>query len=1032
MNLLLFSDENYSFIASKIPISHNAFKEFWVRNVYPRHAIKTSEFLAKLVKMITSNAEYSRLVKDDNNHKFHSAERMMINMKQVVAIFGLKPRIFEERVNIALDYDGVGVMSALKLDRITQFMPKESSLADVLLVLSQQRGQIILPPLAHRETQQKFIAAIRNSIENIIKEPFESDFGTDRAKSSEEVRFSPFEFDDLVGDDAMLSHMTDAFSSPGWHLIGGAAGVGKTTRVLSALRKHLHTSLYESSYKYVSNVSDAVSMSQEVLDPLCAITPAPRTSFTGLDAIYVDLRNCNSATEIMSALTSQLVLRGDSIQELEVHLGKLLRHLRPHSVVVLDNVCSAQGSTVLAQLLEPYAKVLSFVVVTAGSLHKVSVASLPPVSPRGGYASSTLAQTYDDVLQDVVEGLGGINRLNMGAHRPGVCTLEPMPRLESELMVSLLIREHNAFCERTSLSRNESKEVRAAAATEALEVSSAGVVVGISGNDIVVMGLLAQVTKTCLHELSELNQSRVGGYFNGKVAKTGVAPAARVQHKGLTPDDVFMAVLSSHRDCFVVIAALAPLLSLANTRFDKKLAVCLVGPLLNSDQFRFEAAWTRLETVGWIRMLESGEENKWAVLSTGAALAAATVEYAVSVVIDGREWIENSDKIFLQAQSDSYYLYTAEEARQLSEELSFRRQSVVPSGFSTETASMFVPEIPTISRPFSQFQMRELINEIDIRMPHLFPFFSLWMDSGSHLDTLNITSMSGSASAVSRPSEQRVLTNLADHSGKVNDAPALSSVSQISSKATSDKQVFASISEDDLLELDLGLLYSAEEQTTAVLHPDESDKIPSLNISHSKHVPLALSKGPMNAENMRTLLRSASVVGDTNVASGGSGSGEQHIAPEVFSSSNTEEATLFRLRENEKLKKMRMQEYMTAPPSSVPLPHLERKRRAEQLMFSSSPSIGHELQSSTVVVTASSTGTHSDCDVLAVTVGASLGILLNLRIPSFRAIQIFKKIVAVSSFFVWLCSVDHVGIACSGFEAERKQIELFSRIDISR
>jgi hypothetical protein len=85
----------------------------------------------------------------------------------------------------------------------------------------------------------------------------------------------------------------------------------------------------------------------------------------GLDAIYIDLDGAHNATEVLSAISSQTALRGSTITEIEMYLNKLLKYLRDGSVLIFDNVGSAQTAAVLTQLVDPFNKTLSIIVITS-------------------------------------------------------------------------------------------------------------------------------------------------------------------------------------------------------------------------------------------------------------------------------------------------------------------------------------------------------------------------------------------------------------------------------------------------------------------------------------------------------------------------------------------------------------------------------------------------------------------------------------------------------------------------------------------
>ena len=85
--------------------------------------------------------------------------------------------------------------------------------------------------------------------------------------------FSPFEasIGEIIGNGELQEKLESNFSNKGWSLILGAAGTGKTTRVLGACRNFLHNERYSEVKRQTvssASVSDSVSATNAVLDPL--------------------------------------------------------------------------------------------------------------------------------------------------------------------------------------------------------------------------------------------------------------------------------------------------------------------------------------------------------------------------------------------------------------------------------------------------------------------------------------------------------------------------------------------------------------------------------------------------------------------------------------------------------------------------------------------------------------------------------------------------------------------------------------------
>jgi hypothetical protein len=540
-------------------IGHVALNKFWCLKIYPKTAIKTNAFISQLVMHLAVQRSMDQPAPKDNESHAHdqqlpesvqaaaeSRRRQYKMMKarieserQIINLFGGKSKEFEEFVAASIDFDGLGIVTAIKLDRVTRHIPRDSSLLVLLYQLYHQRGIELLPPMIYSSVANKYVSDVNESLrqrEEIVNRvlarvaeennrrnlpKLQGPAGLIESPFTPEIDFNKTEFPapvlsydylDIVGEDPMSEVIMSAFGTVGWHLVGGLSCIGKSVRVISALKKFLKSQRTKYGQDASSSsVEHAVNTSNNILDPLKS-SSGHGSMNSGLrregfiDAVYLDLRGCHSSIEVMSTISSQLALKGESSLELDVFWHKLLESLRPNSVVLVDNVSSAQCAIVLTQLLDTYARTLCIMVVSAGRLGvstfsgagsghsggttpgqqpiECSVPFASPVrikdpkftfeaigSPTSTSTPTSLStpasaskqqqqqtqhttrssspSSYDDVFIDVYEGLGGNARINLTPFKKTIYYLDNIPSTATKQNSTLIAKR---FLEQSKLS----------------------------------------------------------------------------------------------------------------------------------------------------------------------------------------------------------------------------------------------------------------------------------------------------------------------------------------------------------------------------------------------------------------------------------------------------------------------------------------------------------------------------------------------------------------------------------------------------
>jgi hypothetical protein len=99
-------------------------------------------------------------------------------------------------------------------------------------------------------------------------------FDTMKATIDDELSKIPFGYSDLIGDDPIHPKLVQSMSTYGWHIVSGAARIGKTTRVLAALRERLYQRVIstkkpdQQQLLNDNSVADAMLASDAMLDPM--------------------------------------------------------------------------------------------------------------------------------------------------------------------------------------------------------------------------------------------------------------------------------------------------------------------------------------------------------------------------------------------------------------------------------------------------------------------------------------------------------------------------------------------------------------------------------------------------------------------------------------------------------------------------------------------------------------------------------------------------------------------------------------------
>lgn len=214
-------------------IGNYALNDLWDRTISPRPFIKTSILFAKMIDDAFGKYEKSASegIKDWSEKKLNAS---------IESVFHTNVQDFEVRISEALDFDGVPVMTPMKLDRATKSIPKTTSIIEVLAVLSSQKGKILLPRLTFESNDRLYVSALRKAVNyrcrkwaKTYSEEGRWSADLESWKNDSAGHFSPFADAtmELIGEDPLYENLMAAFTKPGYYVVSGGAGVRKGTNV---------------------------------------------------------------------------------------------------------------------------------------------------------------------------------------------------------------------------------------------------------------------------------------------------------------------------------------------------------------------------------------------------------------------------------------------------------------------------------------------------------------------------------------------------------------------------------------------------------------------------------------------------------------------------------------------------------------------------------------------------------------------------------------------------------------------------------
>lgn len=102
----------------------------------------------------------------------------------------------------ALDLDGTGVLTSIKIDRATRSIPRDASLLETMFILYEQRGRIVLPAVCRRSVELSYLSSLRDKLGGALERTPSEDSDSLHHEPND-VRFMPHAFDDCVADDPL-------------------------------------------------------------------------------------------------------------------------------------------------------------------------------------------------------------------------------------------------------------------------------------------------------------------------------------------------------------------------------------------------------------------------------------------------------------------------------------------------------------------------------------------------------------------------------------------------------------------------------------------------------------------------------------------------------------------------------------------------------------------------------------------------------------------------------------------------------------
>lgn len=248
-----------------------------------------------------------------------------------------------KRFEASIDIAKSGAIHVLQLDRATNLLPRDVSVETAVLFLAYQARLVLLPMSVHaiQEVERNHVYSLqsqRDLADFIFKngalrkgkeDPARGIDGFTEASDNSDDDDEDEEED--FGNSAIIS----------WKVVSGPKNLGKSTRVLSVCEAACQTAdlLFEVSkmqeYKY----------SEDRFNSLGRIVGSTETR----EVVWLDLRGVISKASFISSVACQLALQEDSLADLEKTTEMFFLNLRPSSVIVLDHVSYPHGVLVLKE-----------------------------------------------------------------------------------------------------------------------------------------------------------------------------------------------------------------------------------------------------------------------------------------------------------------------------------------------------------------------------------------------------------------------------------------------------------------------------------------------------------------------------------------------------------------------------------------------------------------------------------------------------------------------------------------------------------
>lgn len=731
-------------------IGHAPFRYFWGVFFSRAEYVKTSYFCASLLRYLAMPAPAPPADGSAPGLPFPPCG-YGLSESEIVHLDRGSPRSIMDGLVLAIDLDESGRVQASMLGCALLGLPRNTSLREAVYLLAAQRGKVVLPP--------PYVASpayVRGLVQSCQAVPAgqgkcEDLFSPFALHGEEEEVFGARGYERYEGE-ALQERIEGCMRVPGWSLIGGAAGMGRTARSVAACRAVLNSIRMQDPYATPS-VAASVSVSSALLDPL-SLSPSTVHSIAQLgalhrlDALYLDFRAAASRAEVLTAMAAQLGFSGGTRnqRDAELQLHKLLALLKPGSILLLDHV-SADCCAALTALFDPFAARLAIVVISG------------PQQSAAGRTASGREEEEDGEGDDEREGGGVDAALSELMDELGARLASPHQGSVS-VVLPLCINDALKLAARFWRARGE----EGAPPLLLLETAAQ-----LSGGCPGLLRLLLSVPSLDLlpslavkHLLvadappAALSPAKVRGPFASPSKGRAHRPASRT----LTAQDVFYHPSVLAPDDLLALLALWPLRSSQQQAgaqrlpFDADLAWHLCREGFEATQMpgcdtrdRFHASLDRLLAVGWLEPAGQGlvavsslahtcplpaaylgavesppRASPYSRAVTGLAVNLGLARDGASPASSPSDLGSPAPTVAQRRQWDVYFAYWAGCAVRLGEALGGLADQEDCQG------PLQLVDEPDIGARAS----RHLVSSaLDAQFPHLFRLFSLWLSDGS-------------------------------------------------------------------------------------------------------------------------------------------------------------------------------------------------------------------------------------------------------------------------------------------------------------